>query len=59
MGKIESHRDLLVWQKGMDLVVLVYRLSQTLPSNEIYRLTSQMTRSAVSVPANIAEARQP
>jgi len=39
----------------MDLTVLVYRLSQSFPTNEMYRLVSQMTRSAASVPANIAE----
>ncbi len=55
MGKIRSHRDLLVWQKAMDLAVLVYRLSAGLPSNETYRLVGQMTRSAACVPANIAE----
>ena len=55
MAKIESHRDLVVWQKSMDLTVLVYRLSQRFPSTEIYRLVGQITRSAVSVPANIAE----
>ncbi len=55
MGKIESHRDLLVWQKAMDLTVQVYRLSERFPSNEMYRLVAQMTRSAASVAANIAE----
>jgi four helix bundle protein len=55
MNKIESHRDLLVWQKAMDLAVLVYRLTSKFPANEIYRLVSQVTRSAISVPANIAE----
>ena len=55
MGSVTSHRDLVVWQKSMDLAVLVYRLSQKFPSSEAYRLVSQMTRSAVSVPANIAE----
>ena len=48
MAKIESHRDLLVWQKSMDLTVLVYKLTQKFPSNEMYRLISQMTRSAAS-----------
>ncbi len=55
MGKIESHRDLLVWQKAMELAVQAYRLSEDFPSNEMYRLVAQMTRSASSVPANIAE----
>lgn len=55
MSKIESHRDLHVWQKAMDLAVLVYRLSEKFPSSETYRLIAQVTRSASSVPANIAE----
>lgn len=55
MSKIESHRDLLVWQKAMDFTVQVYRLASLFPQNEIYRLTSQITRAAASVPANIAE----
>jgi four helix bundle protein len=52
---IASHRDLIVWQKAMDMVVDVYRLTSFFPKVETYRLTSQVTRSAVSVPANIAE----
>jgi hypothetical protein len=55
MSKIESHRDLSVWQKAMDLTVQIYRLASLFPQNEIYRLTSQITRAAASVPANIAE----
>ena len=55
MTKIESHRDLLVWQKAMDLAVLIYRLTSKFPSSETYRLVAQVTRSASSVPANIAE----
>jgi four helix bundle protein len=54
-AKIESHRDLTVWQKSMDLAVLVYQLSSKFPSNEVYRLVSQITRSTTSVAANIAE----
>jgi four helix bundle protein len=53
--KITSHRELVVWQKAMDLVVQVYRLSARFPPDERYRLTSQITRAAASVPANIAE----
>jgi four helix bundle protein len=52
---IQSHRDLLVWQKAMDLAVEVYRLSRRFPRSETYRLVGQITRAAVSVPANIAE----
>jgi len=55
MAKIDSHRDLTVWQKAMDLAVRTYRLTSKFPSNETYRLVSQVTRAAASVPANIAE----
>lgn len=55
MAEIKSHRDLVVWQKAMDLAVAVYRLSQKFPPNEMYRLVAQVTRSASSIPANIAE----
>ncbi|MBI2432657.1 MAG: four helix bundle protein [Candidatus Hydrogenedentes bacterium] len=55
MDKIESHRDLKVWQKGMDLAVEAYRLAKILPKSEEYRLTNQLLRAAASVPANIAE----
>ncbi len=52
---IHSHRDLIVWKKSMDLVVQVYTLCNRFPKSEMYRLISQLTRAAVSVPANIAE----
>ncbi len=55
MGKIESHRDLKVWQRGMELAEETYRLGKLLPKAEEYRLTSQLLRAAASVPANIAE----
>ena len=55
MAKIESHRDLIVWQKAMDLAVQVYRLASLFPPTETYRLTAQVTRAVASVPANIAE----
>ena len=54
-GKIQSHRDLVAWRKAMDLAVDVYRLSRRFPRDEVYRLTSQLTRAVASVPANIAE----
>jgi hypothetical protein len=54
---INDYRDLLVWQKSMDLVVDCYRLTEQFPRTEIYGLTSQLRRSAVSVPSNIAEGR--
>jgi four helix bundle protein len=55
MSQIESHRDLIVWQKAMDLAVMVYELTRGFPKEETYRLTNQLTRAIASVPANIAE----
>ena len=52
---VQSFRDLRVWQSGMDLVVSVYDLTRTFPNAEMYGLSSQLQRAAVSVPANIAE----
>ena len=52
---VASHKDLLVWQRSMDLVETVYRLTASLPSAELWGLVSQMRRAAVSVPSNIAE----
>ena len=53
--RIESHRDLLVWQKSMDLAVAAYRLTASFPNDERFGLTSQIRRSCASIPANIAE----
>lgn len=50
-----SFRDLLVWQKSMSLTEEIYRLTQGFPHEEIYGMTSQMRRAAVSLPSNIAE----
>ena len=52
---IQSYQDLIVWQKAMDYVVLCYKLTQSFPKEELYGLTSQLRRSAVSIPSNIAE----
>lgn len=52
---IKSHRDLVVWQKAMDLVVAVYRATETFAKAETYGLTSQIRRAVTSIPANIAE----
>ncbi|MGA9811198.1 MAG: four helix bundle protein [Terriglobales bacterium] len=52
-----SYRDLRVWQLAMELVVKVYAQTRAFPREEIYGLTSQMRRSAVSVPSNIAEGK--
>ena len=55
MTKVQSHRELIVWQKAMDLAVETYRLTSKFPASENYRLVSQITRAVASVPANIAE----
>ncbi len=51
----KSYRELLVWQRGIQLSVLVYRLSKQFPREETYGLSNQMRRAAVSIPSNIAE----
>jgi len=55
MNNIKSYKDLLIWQKGIVLVVKIYKLVQTFPQEELYSLTSQIKRSSVSIPSNIAE----
>jgi four helix bundle protein len=52
-----TYEDLKVWRRAMDLVLEVYRSTSTFPKQEIYGLTSQMRRAAVSVPSNIAEGK--
>jgi four helix bundle protein len=52
---IKSHKDLIVWQKGKDLVELIYDVTKTFPSNEQFGLVSQLRRAVVSIPSNIAE----
>lgn len=54
-NKILSYKDLLVWQKSMEIVAQVYRITRELPAAEQWGLVSQMRRAAVSVPSNIAE----
>lgn len=55
MTEIRSFRDLVVWQKGMDLAESVYRASKAFPKEEQYGQTSQLRRAAISIPSNIAE----
>ncbi len=55
MGKIQSYRELRVWKAAIDLAEKVYQISKTFPKHELYGLTSQMQRAAVSIPSNIAE----
>ena len=52
---IRNYQDLIVWQRSIDLVEALYRITERLPLNEQFGLTAQMRRSAVSVPSNIAE----
>ena len=51
----KSYKDLEVWQKAMDLVIECYQFTQNFLKSEVYGLTNQLQRAAVSVPANIAE----
>jgi four helix bundle protein len=53
--KTNTFKDLIVWQKGYRLVLEIYKITKTFPSNEQYGLVQQMRRAAVSVPSNIAE----
>lgn len=55
MPRVRSYQDLVVWQKGMELVVSTYSLTTRLPSAEQFGLVAQMRRAAVSIPSNIAE----
>jgi four helix bundle protein len=52
---IRSHRDLKVWQLGMDLAETIYEITKSFPREETYGITSQLRRAASSIPANIAE----
>ncbi len=51
----KPHRNLVAWQKGMDLVMELYKITQEFPTSELYGLSSQLRRAALSVPSNIAE----
>ncbi len=57
-GAVKSYKDLIVWQTSFELVAQVYKKTSELPKSEIYGLTNQMRRSAVSIPSNIAEGQQ-
>ena len=57
MVKVGNFRDLIVWQRGMDLACEVYRLVKLLPKEETYALSDQMRRAVVSIPSNIAEGK--
>ena len=53
--RVKDYRDLIVWQRAMDLVELIYKVSRRFPREEQYGLTAQVRKAAVSVPSNIAE----
>ncbi len=55
---IQSHNDLIVWQKAVALTTEIYRLTDDFPPQEIYGLSSQMRRAAVSIASNIAEGKR-
>ncbi|OGD67191.1 hypothetical protein A2442_02180 [Candidatus Campbellbacteria bacterium RIFOXYC2_FULL_35_25] len=52
---MKSYKDLIVWQKSIDLVILIYKLTKKFPKEEMYGLSSQMKRAGVSISSNIAE----
>jgi four helix bundle protein len=55
MPTLQSYEDLIVWQRAMDFIVLIYQITENFPSKETFGLVSQMRRAAVSIPSNIAE----
>jgi four helix bundle protein len=54
---MKTYKDLIVWQKGIELVILIYKLLEKFPKEETFGLCSQIKRSAVSIPSNIAEGK--
>ncbi|MDP8259331.1 MAG: four helix bundle protein [Candidatus Aadella gelida] len=54
---IKSYKDLIVWQKGIELALIVYKITEKFPKIETYGLTQQMRKAVVSVPSNIAEGK--
>ena len=58
MSIVYSYEDLCVWKKSMNLAVKIYELTKHMPKEELYGLTAQMRRAAVSIPSNIAEGQQ-
>jgi four helix bundle protein len=55
MSEIKSYKDLLIWQKGIDIAIALYELVEDFPKEEIYALTSQVKRASISISSNIAE----
>ncbi|MDP2951667.1 MAG: four helix bundle protein, partial [bacterium] len=54
----QSYKDLKVWQRAIELVVEVYKLTEGFPHSEVYGLVNQMRRAAVAIPSNIAEGQK-
>ena len=52
---IKSYRELEIWKKGMELVKMIYKITENFPQKEVFGLANQMRRAAVSIPSNIAE----
>ena len=52
---MKNHKDLIVWQKSMDLVLAIYKATRSFPQEEMFGIVSQMRRASVSIPSNIAE----
>ena len=55
MSEIKSYKDLLIWQKGIEITEKTYQLTKDFPAEEQFSLTSQMRRCAISIPSNISE----
>jgi four helix bundle protein len=55
LGKIKSYKDLLIWQKGIEITEKVYLITNNFPQNELFSLTNQIRRASVSISSNIAE----
>ncbi len=55
---VKYYRELIVWQKSVDLAIMVYEAVKTLPKEELYSLSDQLRRAAISIPSNIAEGNQ-
>ncbi|MES2589325.1 MAG: four helix bundle protein [Bacteroidota bacterium] len=55
MGEIKSYKDLIIWRNGLKISELTYKLTKDFPKEEVYGMTSQMKRSSISIPSNIAE----
>ena len=55
MAKVNTYKDLIVWQKAMEMTIALYQIVKKLPKEETYALSDQMRRAAISIPSNIAE----